>query len=93
MNLYIDILNNSLFIMNWFNIIIIEYKIITLNKEFVKSVISKIEGISMIWNSDDDVDNCDKWWMILDGFSDHNPDSCQSASILLLIIINRRALI
>ena len=88
MNLCIDILNDSSFMTSWFSAIIVEYKTMTSNEEFVKSVVSKIEEISMIWDSDDDVDNRGKWWMALDEFSDHNSDSCQPTSMLLLIIIN-----
>ena len=76
MNLYIDILNDSLFMASWFSAVIAECKIVTSSEEFVKSVVSKIEGVSTIWDSDDNVDNHDKWWMILDEFSDYNPDPC-----------------
>ena len=93
MNSYTNVLNDSSFMASWFSVIIAEYKIMTLSEEFVRSVISKIEEVSMIWDSDDNVDNHGKWWMILDGFSDHNPDLCQSISMLLLIITNEWALI
>ena len=86
-------MNDSLFMTSWFSAIIAECKIMTLSEEFVKSVISKIKGISIIWDFNDNIDNHDKWWMVLNEFNDHNLDSYQSISILFLIIINEWILI